>query len=291
MWLLINLSKEYTTKVTYYVIFKKLPQDKILQETPESKMEFLVKGNGFKLLSANFSNKKLSFLIDKLKNKSESDFYLLTENKKREIQNQLRSGLELIEIVKDTINFKIGTLKTKKIAVIPDVNLNYKIGFGLEEIIMEPDSILISGPELQIDKIQSIKTEKIEFQEISEDIVTQLKLELSDEAREIKTSHSLIAVNVKVDKFTEGSFEIPIEIVNAPKEVAFNTFPKKVKITYRVGLKNYNKITANLFKVVCDYNKTREANLEYLVPKLQNSPELISSVRITPQKIDFLIHK
>lgn len=291
MWLLINLSKEYTTKITYYVTFDKLPQDKILQEAPDNKMKFLVKGNGFKLLGANFSSKKLSFLIGKLKSKNESDFYLLTETKKREIQNQLRSGLELMEIIKDTIHFKLGTLKTKKIAIIPNVSLNYKIGFGLEEIVVSPDSILISGPELQIDKIQSIRTEKKEFKDLNEDISNQLPLKLPEGTKDVKMSHSLVDINVKVDKFTEGSFEIPIEIENAPKNVVFNTFPKKVKITYRVGLKNYNKITADLFKVTCDYNKTKEANIDYLVPRLQKSPELISSVRITPKKIDFLIHK
>lgn len=291
MWLLINLSKEYVTKITYYINYEKLAQDKILQEEPLNKVEFLIKGNGFKLFSANLSSKKLVFNLDKLKTKNNSDFYLLTKEKERDIQKQLSSGLELVDILKDTLKFKLGTLKTKVVPVVPNVNLKYKLGFGLEKIKVTPDSILISGPELQINKIKRINTQKVTFEEVNENVQVQLELESTVLGEKVKLNKQSVGVDVYVDKFTEGSVEVPIKIINNPKNVGFNTFPKKVKITYRVGLKNYNKISADLFNVICDYKFTEQENLSYLVPKLTNSPELISLVRIYPQKIDFLLHK
>ncbi len=291
MWLLINLSKEYVTKITYYVSYDNLAQDKILQETPLQKIDFLIKGNGFKLFTASFSNKRLSFSVDKLKSKNITDYYLLTSNKKREIQDQLNSGLELVDILKDTLHFKLGTLKTKKVPVVPDLDLNYKLGFGLAEMKINPDSVLISGPELQINKIKEITTKKATFQEVNEDFSTDLEVERKILSDNVKLSNSSISIELLIDKFTEGTLEVPIKIINAPKNLELNTFPKNVKITYRVGLKNYNKISADLFNVVCDYKFTKDGNLSYLVPKLEDAPELISLVRVSPQKVDFLIQK
>jgi len=290
MWLLINLSKKYTTTLTYSVEFLELPQDKILQETPVQKINVEVMGSGFYLFAANFSRKKLPLDLSKLKKKSKTDFYLLTAHQKAKIQEKI-SSLEIVNIVEDSIYFKLGTLATKKVQVIPKLNLAYKLGYGTEKVTIEPDSISISGPELQLKKIKSITTKSLNLEDVSENITTKLAIEMSEEVSNVRVSHESVEVSVLIDEFTEGNFDIPIRIINIPKEIGLNTFPKKVKVTYKVGLKNYQKITEDLFHVVCDYNKTKENELTYLIPELKKEPELTSSVRISPQKIDFLIQK
>ena len=291
MWMLINLSKNYTTTISYTIEYINLPQTKILQEQPIKQIEVTVSGSGFKLLGASFSSKKIVFSLDKLIKKNKNDFYLLTSSHKEKIAKNMNSGLRLMAIEKDSIHFKLGTLAAKKVPVFVDANLTYKPGYGVEEIVLSQDSILISGPELQLSKISQLKTKNLKLQDVSEDLNVNLAIELPKDITGIKMNHDYVDVKILIDKFTEGSFEIPIKIIGVPNQLKLSTFPKKVKVIYKVGLKNYQKITQDLFEIVCDYNKTMQSQVTYLIPELKKRPELISSVRIVPQRIDFLIHK
>ncbi|SNR16892.1 CdaR family protein [Tenacibaculum jejuense] len=291
MWMLINLSKTYTSKIVYRVEYTDLPQNKILQEEPLKKISVTVKGNGFNLLAANFSSKKIILSLKKIVRKNTNDFFLLTANQQEEIQKRLNSGLSLEKVNRDSIHFKLGTLGSKKVPIQSDLNLNYKLGYGLEEINLSQDSVLVSGPELQLAKINVIKTNTITLQEISEDVDLSLDLLVPEGSTGIKMKLNKIKANILVDKFTEGTFEIPIKIIGIPNRLKLSTFPKKVKVIYKVGLKNYQKITEDLFEVVCDYRKTINDDLSYLMPEIKRKPELISSIRISPQRIDFLIQK
>lgn len=291
MWMLINLSKKYTTKVVYNVEFIDLPQDKIFQEEPINQLLLTVEGSGFKLLGTKFTSKKITLPLDKLIQKNKTDFYLLTSTQQEILQDKLASGLGLIKIDKDSIHFKLGTLATKKVPVQLDLNLDFKLGYGVEHIALDQDSILLSGPKMLLDKIHVIKTKNLTLEDVSEDLELDLQIELPNENSEVKLNYEKVKAKVFIDKFTEGSYEIPITITGVPKHLKLSTFPKKVKVIYKVGLKNYQKITPDLFEVVCDYKDAIENELTYLIPEIKKKPKLISSVRIAPQRVDFLIQK
>lgn len=292
IWLLINLSKEYEVRVKYEVGFENLSQEKIFKETPIDRIYLSVKANGFKLFSNHFSSKKVIFSIDKLRRKGKSSsYFFLTNSQKGSVQNQLKSGIELIEILKDSIHFSLGTLETKKVPVTLESSIKFKLGFGIAETKIEPDSVIISGAASEIENIQSLKTQIADFKEVSEDIQTTLAVKYPENVGNIKFNTTSVDVNIHVDKFTEGSFDVPVKLVNVPSNVDVNIYPKKVTVIYKVGLKNYSKITEDSFEIVCDYKEAKEKGLTYLIPEFKNNSELVSSVRISPQKIDFLIHK
>jgi len=50
LWLLINLSKSYTSDVEFDVKYINLPTDKVLQSTPIDKLDASVVSTGFNLL-------------------------------------------------------------------------------------------------------------------------------------------------------------------------------------------------------------------------------------------------
>lgn len=292
IWLLINLSKEYTSTATYEIIYEQLAQDKILQEEPIKEVRLRLKANGFKLLSENFSDRKIKLQTNKLEKKSANDYYFLTNNQQTEIQKQLSKGLQLQRVLKDTIYLKLGSLQSKKVPVIANVDIQYQLGYNLAEAIkLSPDSIIISGPELQLSNVNNVKTSLLQLENLSKSLkqnVTILKPKNTDK---IKMSSNVVEMQITVDKFTEGKLEIPIKVKNVPKSTKLNVFPKNVTVTYKVRLKHFNKVTVNSFKIVCDYKQAKENDLSYLIPKLQLKPDVASSIRINPKKIDFLTYQ
>ncbi len=288
-WILINLSKTYTSEVNYDIDYINLPQQKTLISTPLKNINLLVKGTGFNLLSTNISSKPLELNLEKTRRKKGNNYYFLSQNIQSEIQNQLKSGIELIQIQDDSISLKIGTLNSKKVPLKPNLNIEFQLGFDLTKpVTINPDSIEISGDEEELKKISFLNLEKIDFKNVSESVEVKSKI-IFPKNRNFKTNIKEVDIKASVDKFTEGEIEIPVTIKNAPNGI--NIFPKKVKLIYKVGLTNFNKVTPDLFTIECDYNESTTKGISYLIPKIQSHSNLVTTVRIVPDKIDFLIHE
>jgi hypothetical protein len=290
IWLLITFSKEYTTVITYAVIYKNIPQNKLLQEAPINKIDITVKASGFKILRSNFRNKKIQLEASNLQRKEHSKFYFLTKNQVMKIQKQLLFGVELKEIEQDTIYLNLGLLTSKKVALKPNLNINYHIGYDLlNEIKISPDSIVISGPEAQVAKTNYLDLSELKLDDVKSDFseeVTILKLNNNFKISDLKT-----IISGSVDKFTEGKLQVSFTTKNLPKDINLTILSEKVEIVFVVALSNFSKISEASFKVECDYLISEKNNLGYLIPKVILAPDFIKSIKIIPKKIDFLIQK
>jgi hypothetical protein len=182
-------------------------------------------------------------------------------------------------------------LSSKKIPVKGDFDFYYKPGYHLvNSIKINPDSVLVSGTKEQVDALQYLQLEKLTLRDVSKPINQTLKIKEVKETT-IKFNIKKAKIFGEIDRFTESSIELPFEVLNLPSDLSINTFPKSVKLIYQVGLANFNKINMNSFKVVCDYQHSVKNNLNYLIPKVILKPEFVLSVKLTPNKIEYLIQK
>jgi hypothetical protein len=289
-WSLTKLSKEYQTVISFPVEYINIPQDKLIQSEPIQSIEVQVKASGFKLFGTSVFKKKIKLDVKKIKRKTNSDFYLLLENQKIDIQNQVSNDFVINAIEQDTIYLDLGQLTSKKVALKGTYDFTYKLGHHLtNQVVITPDSILVSGPKRQIDTLRYLYLENLELKDIYKSI--EQKLQVSEISNAIKFNTKEVKIYGEVDRFTEGNLELPFEIINLPDSIAVTTFPKKVKVFYQVGLTNFNKVNIGSFKVVCDYNNSLSNNLNYLIPKVVVKPRFVTSVKINPNKIEYLIQK
>ena len=183
-------------------------------------------------------------------------------------------------------------MKAKTIPVNLKSDLTFADGYELKEAInISPDSILIKGPESVLDTISFVSTALFQKKQLNSSIKEIISIEKFSKESNIRTQQDKIEISAIVEEFTEGEIEVPVTIINPPKNNSINTFPKLVKITYKVALSNFNKITSSAFLIECDYNISKANNLPYLIPKLVESSSLVRNIRITPLKIDFIINK
>lgn len=292
IWLFINLIKVYTTKLTYAVSFKGLSQDKVLKDDKPNDIDLLVSATGFKLLIANFSYRKLEVELGRLQKKNKQTYYLITNKQQANVQEQLPSGVTLKKIVKDTLYFNVDVLASKKVPLVTNIDVMYQVGYdAVDKPVISPDSVTISGAESLINDINKLQLEKLTLQNVSDNVQQELNVVLPHKEDKLKVSEKVANVTINVDKFTEGEASTSITINNLPNKKELTIFPKKVTVFFKVGLKNYHKITPESFEVVCDYEQTKNNGINYLIPKIVTKPSFISSVRIVPDKIDFLIRK
>ena len=290
IWLLITFSKEYTTVITYAVVYKNIPQNKLLQETPIKQLDITVKASGFKILRSNFKNKKIELEASTLQRKKRTKFYFLTRNQVTKIQKQLLFGVELLEIAQDTIYLNLGLLTSKKVALKANLEINYHIGYDLlNNIKISPDSIIISGPESQVKKINYLELNELKLNDVKSNFLEEVAILKTN--NNFKFSALTTTISGRVDKFTEGKLQIPFTTKNLPKDINLTTLSENVEVVFVVALSNFSKISEASFKVDCDYIMSEKNNLGYLIPKVILAPDFIKSVKIIPKKIDFLIQK
>ena len=196
IWFLITFSKEYTTVITYAVNYKNIPQNKLLQETPINNIDITVKASGFKILRSKFKNKKIQLEASKLKRKGPSKFYFLTKSQVTKIQKQLLFGVELKEILQDTIYLNLGILTSKRVAIKPNLEINYHVGYDLlNEIKISPDSIVISGPEAQVKKIDYLELSELKLNDVKSNFLEEVSGRRASNDRLIACSRPSVLVS------------------------------------------------------------------------------------------------
>ena len=291
-WFMTKLSKEYDSTLEYPVSYINLPEDKLLQEAPVEVIEIHVKTTGFKLISATFFPTELKIDVSNLNWKSSTDYYLLLSQQKLAIQKQMKTGVEIDFFINDSIYFNLGKLKNKKVPVKPLLDLSYATGFELNgNITTVPDSILISGPESILDTINFVSTKLLQIKKLNNSIDQTIEIERFSSDSNVKLQQKNIKIIANVEKYTEGTLEIPFEVLNLPENNIINTFPKVVKVTYKVALSNFNKIDFTSFLIHCDYQVSQKNNLSYLIPILVEKSPMVKYVRMSPMKIDYIINK
>ena len=291
-WFLTKLSKEYESTVTYPISYENLPQDKLIQETPQSEIDVHIKATGFKILSGKLFPRTLKINASNLTPKSKNNYYLLLSQQRLSVQKQMNTGVNIDHFISDSISLDLGFLGRKKVPVKLVSNLSYQAGYNINGgVVIEPDSIEISGPESILDTITRIETINYTDNDVHESIREELALKKFKVDQNVNFEVEKVMVDISVEKFTEGTLKVPFTILNLPVDATINTFPKEVELTYKVALSKFNQIRAATFLVECNYQLSAENNLSYLVPKLVKQSDLVKNVKITPNKIDFVIEK
>jgi YbbR domain-containing protein len=292
IWLLIELSKTYTSTVQFSVNYENIPSTKLLQKTPVNEINVIIKAPGFSILSHRIRKRKISFdLNDMVMNKSV--YFLIPNAQLSKINAQFSSDLEIMNVLKDSIFLDIGNRISKRVPVIPNLELNYNLGFNLvEKFNLSPDSVDVTGPEKLIDTIHSVTTKRLVLNNINADINEKLTVIYPTSNINLTISAKSVLIKGVVDKFTEGSFSLPVTIINEPEGVTINPFPKEIEVTYQVGVSNFNKIDPSSITIIFDYQQYKNDTLiKFLTPKVIKKSEFISSIKMNPSQIEFLIQK
>jgi hypothetical protein len=157
-----------------------------------------------------------------------------------------------------------------------------------EKIITDPEFITITGPKKYIDSILKVESKEVSIDGLSKNFNKTIPLK---KANNIKYSTDNVKIIGKVEKFTEGKLKLDFDLINVNDSIKVSTFIKKITITYKVSLKNFDKVFEKDFKIVCDYAKTQKEGLSYLLPEFIVKSSLVSDLNMNPTQIEYLIKK
>lgn len=284
-----KLSKTYTDTIPFKVEKVNIPQEYVILDDSVH-MNITLKTHGFRWLKYYFTHPKVTVDFKNDIHKTEEAFVY---NKTKAYLNntQFDKDVEILNIAPDRLAFRYGVNLVKKVPVKIKADVQYALGFNAsDEIHVEPDSVVVIGADVLVSKIKFLETEAKQFKEVRTDLNEPLKLKFPEKTSELQYSVTQVHLKAKVEKFTEGTLKIPVQVINTPKNSVVNYFPKEVNVSYFVSLNNFERITKQDFQVICDFKKLHN-DQNFLTPELIKVPELVKHSKISKQRIEFIITK
>ncbi|WP_439152344.1 hypothetical protein [Winogradskyella sp.] len=283
-----KLTNDYKQIIKLKIILSDLPDEIVLENDSLNSLNAYVEAKGFALLPFIFKNSEDILLDANTDVLQQSNYYMFDVQKNFYIiEDQLGESYEVISLKPDTLKLTYSKMTSKYVHVQLKSNINFAPGFDIKNgIQFNIDSIKVVGAKAVLDSINVLSTEVLELKEVNTDIEEVLKIDLS-KIDGVDVFPSKINISAKVSRFTEGTIELPITVINKPTDVLINYFPKKVTVSYYVDLDSYNSISPADFIIECDYSQASDSQ-SYLIPKISNKPDNIKRINIQQNRIDFI---
>jgi hypothetical protein len=292
-WILIKLSDVYTDTYTFGISYINPPDNQHLTTLVDSNIKISINATGFKMLKLNLISDSRRFNIDlsqcDINSKSNNEYFINTSTLKDKIADELGIATEEIDMSLQKLTFNMEKLSKKEVSIYNSTELNFAPQFDFySQIKIQPEKIIIYGPKNIIDTIDYIFTEKKVFNNINKNIDENLIL-VNPLPNVIHLSVHKTNINASVEKFTESSLEIPIDLTKLKYDI--KAFPPTVKVFFTVALRDFGDIRKNQFKILPNIEGIDVLKANKLQLKIGKSPKTARTIRLQPAEIEFLILK
>jgi hypothetical protein len=267
LWGSISLSDFYYTDVNLKLALTDFPPGYTTGSNIPDQVSLRVKGQGWRLVSLNVGADS-DFRISVNGDSGRKTLGLtsnLTNNR------WILSELEIIEISPDTIVCDIERVIWKRVPVVPQLDLDFKPGYGLAtEINYSPDSIYVSGPENLVKKLTVIETVPAELTSL--DSETERTIQLPN-MRGFNFSTDKIKLVLDVQRIVDRQInDIEVEVLDVPPDKEVLLFPNKIGISIRGGIKILGKLSNQHFESFVHYKDVVLDTLGSIKPQIEPPP-------------------
>lgn len=287
-WILVKLSQVYRVWKPA-VVNVNVPEEMALTKMPPNNLMLRFEARGWDLL---FNSQNLSDLVLDYSMGEETELIIPDGQLRSDIFEMLSSPrIKVVDVNYNELYLQLEDRMEREVPVILNKNISFSDGFNYSnDITLEPDSVLISGPVSLVDPVVNWFTDSLILGDVKETV--DKPVALMTPPRELKLGQYEIMVNVPIEKFTEKSFFIPLKIRNAPEADSLSIFPSSISVTCVVGLSKYHDLTADDIEFEADLGTTQLAEGKNTLPiSLTKYPDFAQILNYSPKSATFFIIK
>ena len=285
IWGTISLSEEYYANVNVPLRVVGFPNGYTIgNEIPEN-ITIKLRGVGWKLFSVNIG-KDVTYNISVNGDSVFKQIKLmdhLTDNR------WMLSELDIIDIVPNSLSFSIERRVKKKLPIVADLSLDFKAGYGLaKQVVLEPDSVVIDGPQSVVNSLTEIKTKAIRLSSLD-----KLTIKNIDFVYLPGTSYGtkFVSVNLDIQRIVDKQFDdIDVEVLDVPPDRDVILLPNKISCNVRGGIDILGKLEKDQFRAFVFYRDVVLDTLGNVIPNIEH-PENTTLKYIKPERLRYIIKK
>jgi hypothetical protein len=294
IWLIIKLSEENITEITYEIELVQVPEGKIVVSGENQVIKIGYKEKLSDIFSLQFlkSREPVRVSMANVPVKQIGRRYqavVFPAHLADYISRQQEFNFQIVSISPDTLTYILEDLKSKRVPVTANIDAvpgERHMIYG--DISLIPDSITIEGPESVVGKVEEVAIQETSVKELRD--TTKLKRPILPfgESDQLSYEPDEIEVVIPVEEFTEAEVVVPVTVRSSLNRNV-KTFPEQVQVICRVALSDYPKIDKTLFTVTADIDSARQHNVTRVKLQLGDKPAFVRNVRINPDKVEYII--
>ncbi|PIW69762.1 MAG: hypothetical protein COW08_05435 [Ignavibacteriales bacterium CG12_big_fil_rev_8_21_14_0_65_30_8] len=283
LWVFVSFSYEYTTTLKFPIKFTDIKESYTILSQSANEINMTINGQGWALAQISSTTiKYFQIPTDKKVGYQSADVReALSTN------SWINPSVQISIISPSVIDYSIERLKSKVVPILPDSQISIKNGYGVvSNIILNPDSIKIFGPQTLIKSIKYVFTDKIQLKNIDEDISLEIVLM---PIKHFKFEKETTNIEFSVQKIVDKTFKsVPVIAENVPNLRTLELFPPNIDLTLRGGLENLGIMGIDSIKATVDFNNAFIDTLGRISPKI-SIPNFTTLTNVNPKTLKYII--
>ena len=263
--------------------------DSIVFDNPlPNQISVKVEETGANLFVHYFRRGSDSLLINIRQNiQTHSSPIILDSDMEQMVRKMFLSNTRIVNIDPKTISLTNVPLEQKDLTVINDVYVELPIGHIISgDMEVLPKFVTAYGSRQKLDSLDYVYTANDSLYNITGDKTVSVKIR---PIRGIKFHPEVVQLSIPVDEYTSKTVVVPVKCINLPPDLSIRFFPSTVSVTFFIGLKKYDNITADSFNIMVDYNDIKDLTSTTIPVRILDSPIVAQSLK--PHEIEFILEQ
>lgn len=275
----------HTVDVPLHLVNK--PAGWILSEPTPSKVQVLFRGKGKDLLTLGYRDKRIE--IDLADVQREQAFPLtlgLIQGIPADVDLRPQRILDI-----DTVWVRLDRFAEKRVPIRSQLSLSLSDGYThVGEISLEPDTILIQGPEKLLTAISEIPTVPQAFSNVIKKIDGRIEL-LPPEQSTVSYSVEEVRFEADVQRIGERIIrDIPVNVTHVARGYSVTVVPSTFSLTIQGGVNILSRINTEDIEATIDFRRRRQYRGKRIPAKI-DVPEGITFSDARPASFELIVER
>ncbi len=288
-WLLFAVSTEQIYRIDTGISYVNIPENRAFHPLQSDTVSIRMRMSGWKMFIKKLRPDTPHIQVDLSGLRTRN--YIVFTNQLGYINRQFPAENQVIGVTPDTLYFDFSKQTQRKVPIRALYDIQFKKQYGIiGNTRANPEYVTVTGPLEDVANIDYLETDTIRGTEVATDVRTIAYLN-KHQKNNITIYPTFSEITIPVGEITEKVIELPLKTENASRYTSVRTLPSKIKVTFLVSLKDYNKWSSRDFEAVVDmenWEKNKVQNLPVILTKI---PEHCHVINIEPQNVDFFVRR
>ena len=290
LWLFVISGNQYSMLLDMPIEARNLNSQKTYLEEVPDYASVMIKGKGRDLFKSyllqSFTDFKLVLDLDGISQEYEFILNDYFDKNPRKVVLPPSYNVSFVEVIyPNRIKISLDEIVEKKVPVITNIEKTSKDGhIQLGAISFIPDSITLTGPKIELDKILGVKTMLDTLLNLSK--FTIAKIGLLVDNRLIKYSAKEVEYTLNIQQISERIVvDIPVKVINKVKGIRVFPSPQTVSLTIIGGAIQISQIKSSDILVIVDF-KDWQLEKNFYSPDVSVPFDILSWTDLSPRTIE-----
>lgn len=288
VWLINNLSREYTTVLSVNVVAETNLEGLSARSSDMAVVSARCRASGFRVREQRRKARRGALTVyfqpsDLHPVEGHEGAYVIPAAAlEHYVADLYGENVQLESFVTDEALFRFAPEHSKKVPVVPVKDIRFRDQYMEQSPLkVEPDSVTVYGEPLLLERVSQVRTRPIRLDDVTSSIQDFVPLY---PIQGVRFSTPSVKYSLAVTRFVEMSADVDVRVVHVPEGKTVSAFPGRVKVTL-----------LSVFPLQSDPLKNLTLEVEYedflrsvrgeMVPQIRTPLRGIISTRMEPEVV------